>query len=136
MRGRAETAKPPIAMQNTKIATTLANVKGDEPSASPPIRLATVWRVIRAEPARSAAAQYAAAPAPLGAGSGATGVEAGAESPRRRPPSANKRSPARRFTQPIIRITQASPSAGRRKKLAHSAPTQAPSVFHAYTKAW
>ena len=41
-------------MQSTKTATTIENVKCDEPSESPPMRISTVWSVIIAKPTSSA----------------------------------------------------------------------------------
>jgi hypothetical protein len=46
----------PSAMQSTKTATTMAKVKGDEPSESPPIRISTACTAIMAKPTSSATA--------------------------------------------------------------------------------
>jgi hypothetical protein len=51
-----ETARLPNAMQSTKTATTIAKVKGDDPSERPPIRIRTACTVIMAKPTRSATA--------------------------------------------------------------------------------
>jgi len=52
--GRADTRRLPSAMHNTKTATIIANVNGEDPNASAPIRLSVTWRVIMAKPASRA----------------------------------------------------------------------------------
>ena len=60
IRGRAETAKLPRAMQSTKTATTIEKVKCEEPKERPPSRISTVCSVIIAKPtSRAAAAKLA-----------------------------------------------------------------------------
>lgn len=54
MRGRVATVRLPIAMHSTKTPTTMPKVNGEEPSASAPIRLSVVCRLIIAKPASSA----------------------------------------------------------------------------------
>ncbi len=56
IRAGRETARLPSAMQSTKTATTMAKVKGDEPSESPPRRIRTACTAIMAKPTRSATA--------------------------------------------------------------------------------
>jgi hypothetical protein len=54
MRGSAETARLPRAIESTKTATTMAKVKWEEPKARHPIRLSVVCTAIMAKPPSSA----------------------------------------------------------------------------------
>jgi hypothetical protein len=137
MRRSADTAKLPSAMQSTKHATIIENVNCEAPSASAPTRFRMVWSDIIAKPESKATlahtlAWWRSSGAATGMGSEVAGES---DSGRRAPPRRAKTAPAPRFTSAIASITPPRPSHGIRKKLAHSAPANAPAVLNPYTKA-